>query len=356
MKPSIGSELDGIRLIRKLGEGATGIVFYGERENLPLAVKVLSPGLTNEPLIEQRFKREAAVLSKLSHPNVVAIKGASIEGQFAYIAMEYVEGDPLSAEIRSKAPAAAFCVHVMRAVMSAAAHAHEYGVIHRDIKPTNILLENSEDELPRVVVADFGLAKLLSLDEFGEDQTLTRRGRIVGTPAYMAPEQVSGISIGPSADVYSLGILMFELISGRRPFEHKRRRDMLRAHLFERPPALSAMPEVRLHSELEKWIERALEKEPADRFEDAGAMLEAFEALDPKALQFTVAGRNAEQEPAKSVSVEISAAERAEALKKKTKNPVPITSRAWVRGLVWAAGFGLLSAVAAIAGYSTTLR
>ena len=157
--------------------------------------------------------------------------------------------------------------------------AHAAGIVHRDLKPANVFLAASPQGTS-VKILDFGLAKFLAIDELSSDATLTRKGRIVGTPAYMSPEQITGVSLDVRADVYAAGVVLFEMIADLRPFDYERRSELLRAHLFEKPPEMHAVrPGLTVDPELESIVRKALAKDPAERFANAGAMLRALEAL-----------------------------------------------------------------------------
>ena len=166
-----------------------------------------------------------------------------------------------------------------------------------------------------VKVLDFGLAKFLEVDELSQDATLTRKGRIVGTPAYMAPEQITGVSLDVRADVYAAGVVLYEMLADQRPFSYERRSQLLRAHLFEPVPSIERMrPGLHVHPELEQLILRALEKDPTRRFNDGGEMLQALQALPDEPASFEEQRRDQVRSRTGSSSAVILSAEEREAV------------------------------------------
>ncbi len=277
----VGATLDGYVLEAKIGSGATGVVYRARRgrEERPVAIKVLNENLGQISSLRRRFEREARALSRLTHPRIVHISDFGITPEATFIAMEVLEGDTLE-EILADGPVAAeSAVAIVKQALEGVAFAHDLQIVHRDLKPANIFLQFKGGR-PDVKVLDFGLAKFLSVDELSEDATLTRRGRIVGTPAYMAPEQITGGALDVRADVYAAGVLLFELLADRRPFDYPRRSELLRAHLFEPVPSLASVrPGLSVHPQLEAVVRKALAKDPSERFADARAMLEALAAI-----------------------------------------------------------------------------
>jgi eukaryotic-like serine/threonine-protein kinase len=282
----IGRTLDGYKVEYRLGAGATGVVFRAKHpaHAQPVALKVLHDNLGTITSLKRRFEREARVLSKLEHPNIVHIMDFGVVDGLTYIAMELLEGLTLE-DVLDEAPIDADrALDIAAEVLEGLAFAHALHVVHRDLKPANVFLcrggragDRSKD---RVKLLDFGLAKILSDDDVAEDGTLTRRGRIVGTPAYMAPEQITGVSLDVRADVYALGVLLYELLADRRPFLSERRSELLRAHLLEPPPPLGSVREgLTLDPQLESLVMRALEKDPGKRHADATELLAALRQL-----------------------------------------------------------------------------
>lgn len=284
------------RVEYRLGAGATGVVFRGRdtKSDAIVALKVLNENLGTISSLRRRFEREARLLTKLEHPNIVHIASFGVQDTYTFIAMELLEGRTLEDALDEAPLDPLRAIEVMTEMLRGLAFAHEKEIVHRDLKPANVFLVRpttseappgtSSPQRDRVKLLDFGLAKLLSDDGGeGEDGTLTRKGRIVGTPAYMAPEQITGVSLDVRADVYAAGILLYELLADRRPFLSDRRSELLRAHLLAPPPPLETVRQgLTVHPELEGLVQKALEKNPNDRFPSAQAMLDALLALPPK--------------------------------------------------------------------------
>ncbi|MBX7193435.1 MAG: protein kinase [Sandaracinaceae bacterium] len=281
----VGSTLGNYRIELKLGTGATGVVFRARpaEGTQDVALKVLHDNLGSISALKRRFEREARVLAKLEHPNIVEITDFGVsEAGHTYIAMELLEGRTLEQQLDEAPLPPPRALTVMREVLRGLAFAHERQVVHRDLKPANVFLCGPTGE--RVKLLDFGLAKMLSDDDVAEDGTLTRRGRIVGTPAYMAPEQITGTGLDVRADVYACGILLYELLADRRPFLSERRSELLRAHLLQPPPPLSeARSELAVDPALEALVMRCLAKAPEARYANGSELLAALDALPPNA-------------------------------------------------------------------------
>lgn len=283
----VGTTLAGYHIELKLGTGATGVVFRACRlgDSRCVALKVLHDNLGSISALKRRFEREARVLAKLDHPNIVEITdfGVSDEGH-TYIAMELLEGRTLEQALDEAPLAPRRALEIVREVVRGLAFAHERHVVHRDLKPANVFLCSPGQE--RVKLLDFGLAKILSHDDVAEDGTLTRRGRIVGTPAYMAPEQITGTGLDVRADIYAVGILLYELLADRRPFLSERRSELLRAHLLQPPPPLEEVrPGLSVDPALEAVIMRCLAKAPEARYAHAGELLDALLAIPDDAAR-----------------------------------------------------------------------
>ncbi|MEM9068466.1 MAG: serine/threonine-protein kinase [Myxococcota bacterium] len=269
-----------------LGEGGLGRVYRGRHLKLgrTVAIKVLLEEFREESDVEQRFQREAQTLSKLSHPNIVTVTDFGSAEGVRYLVMELVEGDDLDTVIeRDGALPVERAVGIMTQILRSLAYAHELGVIHRDLKLGNVHVRSMSDGSEHVEVLDFGLAKFMETAEVeGTGATnvkLTRAGTIMGTPAYMAPEQVDGVTCDARTDVYAAGVMLFELLTGRLPFLHNEPAGMLRAHLVQPPPKLRDVIN-EAPPALEAIILRAMAKTPEERFADGGDMLAVLEAAD----------------------------------------------------------------------------
>lgn len=282
----IGKTLDArYRIDGVLGKGGVGVVYAAQhlRLNQPVAVKVLLDRYFSLKEIRVRFEREARVLSTLRHPQIVSVSDYGLVDGMAYLVMEQLEGRTLADCIDDDGPMdPAVALRVARSILRGVAYAHQQGVVHRDLKAANVFLVALPDDPFHVKILDFGLAKLFDHEGDADEPTLTRAGAILGTPAYMPPEQASGYSVDKRADVYSTGVLLFEMLTGRYPFEAETRAEMLRAHMLTAPPDPEEVrPELRLSPELKAFLDKSLAKSRGDRFKDAQDMLDALDALPP---------------------------------------------------------------------------
>ena len=257
------------RLDAKLGSGGMSTVYLGRDETLErwVAVKVLHREISDEPDQLERFSREARAVAQLSHPNVVAVIDAGQDGGRPYIVFEYVEGETLKARIERLGmlpldEAAAYAIEVGRGL--AAAHARM--LVHRDVKPQNVLI----DPEGRAKVTDFGIARSL------ESDGLTRTGRVLGTTDYVSPEQAMGHDVDARSDIYSLGIVLYEMVSGELPFQADTLVGVAMKHVNEGMPDIQRKrPET--SAALAAVIERSTEKEPKKRYPDMPSMLAELE-------------------------------------------------------------------------------
>ena len=258
------------RLIERLGEGAMGAVYKGidlmvERE---VAIKMLRPEIARQPEIVNRFHAEAVTLAKLNHPNVATLYSFFREEDEFFMVMEFVAGRTLDAMIRevgTMPPERALTVASQ--VLNAVEHAHSLGILHRDLKPANIMLASST-----VKVTDFGIARALG------QARMTREGNIVGTLEYLAPERISGHEADARSDLYSVGVVLYEMLSGHLPFERDTEFELMRAQLEESPPAFSELGLFSIPPRLEEVVRKALAKNPGERFGTAGEFRRALEA------------------------------------------------------------------------------
>ncbi|MGD8458118.1 MAG: FHA domain-containing serine/threonine-protein kinase [Anaerolineales bacterium] len=258
----IGKKIGAYEILDFLGNGAMAHVYKARHSQLNrfVALKLLHNRYTSDPDFVQQFTEEAQNLAQLRHPNIVQIYDADISGEYPYLAMEFIDGLTLKLIIkgyREKFTRVSL-VRSLRIIYSiglALSYAHQRGVIHRDVKPSNVLFENSG----RVVLADFGLARLLSHKK--ESET----GMIIGTPAYMSPEQALGQTCGPSSDLYSLAVISYELLTGEVPFIEDNPLAIAMKHVSEAPvPPRSIVPEIPV--EVEKVVIRSMAKNPNERY------------------------------------------------------------------------------------------
>src|SRR5436309_259461 len=261
----------------ELGRGGMGVVFNARDERLKreVAVKVLPPELAFREEIRIRFLREAETAARLSHPHIVPIHsvGESPDG-LVYFVMAYVDGESLAARLRRRGRLPAEETRrIMQETADAMGAAHALGIIHRDVKPDNILLEGSRG---RVVVTDFGIAKALSSTT--GPATLTATGVAIGTPQYMSPEQAAGArEIDGRSDIYSLGVVAYQMLTGELPFQAPTVPGLLMKHITERAPLVTALcPEC--PEDLAACVARCLEKDPDDRWPTADALRRALES------------------------------------------------------------------------------
>ena len=263
------------RIERLLGRGGMGAVYLAHELALDrdVAIKVLPPEHASTPQLRERFKREARTAARLSHPNIVPLHTFGEVSGLVYFVMGYVAGESLAARIRRQGPFDSEAARTFLAsVCDALDYAHRQGIVHRDIKPDNILIEaNSGAPL----LTDFGIAKATLTDA-----QLTTAGQLIGTPHYMSPEQAMGkADVGPRSDLYSLGIVGYEMLSGQRPFEAETPLDALTQRLTHDPRPLGSIA-AHVPQDLVQAINRCLQKDPATRWPDAKSLREALVPSD----------------------------------------------------------------------------
>ena len=281
-----GAVLDGrYKVLEPIAQGAMGIVYRAERLKLGkiVAIKVLHDELPNELSSRKRFELEAMAMAKLEHPHCAAVLDVGMHDDKPYVVMDYITGTDLKALIDNGPIPIPRAVEIVKQTLSGVAHAHELGIIHRDIKPANIILGQKTGLGDHVKILDFGLARLTQ-----ESQTskLTS-GIVVGTPAYMAPEQIRGTAIDARCDLYACGVLLFELLTAHKPF-HSERDDPMEVvsmHLKQPPPRLADMLPGVDFGELEAVVAKALQKKADDRYQTAAEFSAALDHLG--ALQIT---------------------------------------------------------------------
>lgn len=282
----IGSELDDrYQVVAELGHGGMGQVYLvkhlqsGRQE----ALKVLRPELAASPESVSRLRREARAVNRLHHPNIITMYdfGRLPDGRY-YLTMEFAEGESLAKALKREGPPPVErTVDLLKQACRALDHAHKRGVVHRDLKPDNLVLADHRGA-PVLKVLDFGLAKIL--DTLERESHITPQGSIYGTPSYMAPEQLQSDAHDERTDLYSLGCVAFELLTGQRPF-HGRTIQLVTAHLTTEPPRPSELcPDKPIPPELEALVLRCLAKRPEDRPPSAKHVLAALEAILPKPL------------------------------------------------------------------------
>ncbi|HEX3758160.1 MAG TPA: protein kinase [Kofleriaceae bacterium] len=279
-----GEVFGSYRVVDEIGRGGMGAVYLAEHALLgrQAAIKVLLREMSHRPDLVTRFFNEARAATAVKHPGIVEIYdfGYAADGS-AYIVMEFLQGESLASRLRRTGPflesrAAALC----RQVAGGLGAAHAKGIVHRDLKPDNIFVvpdaDIAEGERPKIL--DFGIAKLASEQSAG--QSMTRTGMVMGTPAYMAPEQCKGAGqVDARSDLYALGCILYEMVSGRPPFVAEGAGEVMALHIFSAPPPPRAFAPV--SAALEQVILRALAKDPDHRFRSAEEMAAALQAVQP---------------------------------------------------------------------------
>jgi tRNA A-37 threonylcarbamoyl transferase component Bud32 len=275
---STGTVIGGYVVRERLGTGGMGSVYLVRHPTLPrdVALKVLHAGLSATPAMRARFEREAELLSRLSHPNVVDVLDRGQQGDLLWMAMQYVPGPDLAALLeRSGALPPERALDIVAAIGNALDHAHACGLLHRDVKPANILLATIPGGGERVMLTDFGIGR-----DMTASSALTQDGEVVASFAYASPEQVSGAAVDARADVYSLGAVLFELLTGRRAFDADSLPALLYAVVHAPPPDVRAVrPD--LPPAISGVLARALAKDPADRFGSCAELVAAARACWP---------------------------------------------------------------------------
>ena len=274
-------------LLDKLGSGAFGAVYRARQLGIDrlVAVKLLMPEAdTVDSTAVARFQREAKLSSSLGHPNTITIHDYGEWEGILYLVMEYVRGTSLRQLIKQEGRLEAVrAVKIIRQILQSLQEAHSRGIIHRDMKPANIMLFDRVGESDVVKVLDFGIAKFISNDGIATspdavNQDLTVSGRIVGTPRYMAPEQIRGAATSPSTDLYSLGLILFELLAGQQAIHGESTISLIAMQLSAQPAVDPNDP--RLPAPLRSIIERATAKAMDDRFQSASEFIEALDQID----------------------------------------------------------------------------
>ena len=277
----VGQLLDGrYQIVELIGEGGMGRVYRAEQVRLhrSVAVKVLHPSFGRMPEIGRRFEREALALARLDHPNCVAVQdfGRLADGSL-YLVMSYLRGVLLRAALDATPFVTVRALHVARHIAAGLAHAHKAGIVHRDVKPDNVMLVHYEGDPDFAKLFDFGLVKLLEPDA-GTDAKLTMIGQRFGTPAYMSPEQALGRPVDARSDLYSLTVVLYELLTGRPTFEAADEEGLLVLHASKTAPTLAEGAAGRsFAAPLEELVRRGLSKKPEERPASAEEYLAAID-------------------------------------------------------------------------------
>ena len=271
-----GATIAGFRVLRLLGEGGMGAVYLVQHPDLPRkdVLKVLHGGMAHQPALRERFEHEARLAAGLNHPNIVQVFDRGLTDDQLWIRMQYVEGTDAQEALAAGPMDPRRVLHIIRSVGSALDYAHRAGLLHRDVKPANILLAAAghADDAEHVMLTDFGIAKAMDTDV-----RLTGTGQAFLTPAYSAPERFGTAPIDSRVDVYSLGCVAFELLTGQLPYPHADFLVLMAAHDRE------AVPDVRaLRPELPPGVTRvlrtAMAKDREERYPSCRAFAEALES------------------------------------------------------------------------------
>lgn len=278
----IGKTIDGKYLVQSvLGEGGMAVVYKANHIQMErtVVIKVMQGWLLANKNSVERFERECKLTAKLNHPNIVSVYDVgSIGGKEPYLVMEFIKGEALADKIHNQgalpyATTANIIIQICRGLQEA----HSMGIIHRDLKPDNVLLQHKSDRPDWVKIVDFGISNLVQ-----GAKRLTKTGRMVGTPEYIAPEQLKDRPIDIRTDLYAIGIMMFEMLTGRVPFEGESAESILMKHLLEdAPPMHTVRPEIEVGNPFEPIVSKLLMKEPDARYQTATELrLDVEQALN----------------------------------------------------------------------------
>ena len=278
--PLIGAVVgERYRIVSRIGVGGMGAVYRAEHTMMrrDLAIKVLLSELGGREEFARRFEREAESASRLAHPNIITVTdfGRTPDGSL-FLAMEFLAGDSLTTAINGGPLPRERALGIIRQILRGLDHAHGAGVVHRDLKPDNIMLVERDGQRDVVKILDFGIAKVT--EPASGQEVLTQAGVIFGTPEYLSPEQAVGESVDARADLYAAGVILYEMLAGRRPFESEDKVKIISMHLSHAPPRIREVdPTVDVPFALEQVVLQALEKHRENRFASATAFLQALE-------------------------------------------------------------------------------
>lgn len=263
----IGKQLGQYEIIAQIGQGGMAAVYRARQLNIrrEVAIKVIAPEVAREPEFAQRFVREAETIADLRHAHILKLFDYGQEGDLIYLVMELMLGGTLMDRIRHHTLSMRECSRILNQISSALDYAHKRSIIHRDLKPQNVLFDDGDNAF----LTDFGIAKVMT------EATYTRPGTSMGTPLYMSPEQWRGVPLDGRADVYGLGVMLFEMLCGRLPFVSETPVGMMHAHVYEPPPPIRSLRHD-IPESVERVVNKALAKDPNQRWQTAGDLSEAF--------------------------------------------------------------------------------
>jgi len=271
-----GKRLGAYEITGQIGRGGMGIVYLARDTRLerPVAIKMLAPKYVSNPQFRERLKREARAAGRLTHPGIATVYALEEYEDALYIVSEYVRGDTLLKLIEGGPVPVAQMIEIAAQIADALAAAHEQGIIHRDLKPENI----TRTESGTIKILDFGLARFEPKTDLASDLRLTRSGVFLGTPAYASPEQLLGAEVDRRTDIFSFGVLLYELATGDHPFGTSDSMSMVARILEAEAPDLTRVRPA-IPKELNIIVQRCLQKKPADRYDDTRELKEALEKL-----------------------------------------------------------------------------
>jgi tRNA A-37 threonylcarbamoyl transferase component Bud32/tetratricopeptide (TPR) repeat protein len=284
--PLVGSLIgERYRVLAPLGRGGMGAVYRVEHTMMKkeLAMKLLHPELSRLEEVARRFEREAEAAARLDHPNIISVTDFGRSEGLLFLIMELLNGPSLTEVIRpdgenGRPVAVARALDILRQILRALEHAHASGVVHRDLKPDNIVLVEREGKRDFVKLLDFGIAKITSGGGEATRETLTQAGVVFGTPEYLSPEQAMGEEADGRADLYAAGVILYEMLTGRRPFEATSKVEVMSMHLTrDAPPMRRVAPAADIPLGLERVVGRAMAKKREQRYASAGEFLRAID-------------------------------------------------------------------------------
>jgi len=304
--PLVGSIVeDRYRVEAELGAGAMGSVYRGRhvRVGRTVAIKVLHDHLVREPEMVARFEREARIAAKLKHPNLVAVIdiGTTPDGTKLMV-LEFAPGRPMS-ELVCMPLRRERIIALTRQLLLGLEHAHGLGLVHRDLKPENVLVERTRDGVEIARIVDFGIAVLRDGDESPEDCRLTMTGTVLGTPMYMAPEQARGERVDHRADLFALGVIVYEMLAGKPPFEGSGVEIMM-LNIMQDPPSIMTRAGRDVDALLEAFARKLMAREACERFASASEALRVLQLVEQdrdaaaRALGFATSAPEPIEEPA----------------------------------------------------------
>ena len=301
--PLIGTSVGKYRIVKQLGEGGMGCVYLAEQQlgsgTRKVALKTLHKHLSHDPQIKARFNREAGTVAALEHPNTIQVYDfGEMEDGTLYLVMEFVQGRSVADILEKDGPMPpARVANILRQVCGSLAEAHGHGIVHRDLKPDNVVLCERAGQKDWVEVLDFGIAKRSSEHDPNEAK-LTQQGMVLGTPPYMSPEQFTGQPVDLRSDIYALGVMTYEMLVGKYPFEANTAWEWASKHMTEAPrPIETQALGQHVPAKMRDAIKRALEKNKDDRFSSVTEFFEAMTGGDALPAQTSVMNQAPTHEP-----------------------------------------------------------